>query len=96
MNWSIKYQKAAIKALAKLDAGTRATLLKFLNETLPAMDNPRNKGEPLHGKLGDYWKYRVGDYRVVVQILDNELVVVVLFAGHRKEIYKLMQRNKAQ
>ena len=95
MTWSIRYQKAAIKALAKLDAGERATLLKFLNETLPTMDNPRSKGEPLHGKLSEYWKYRVGDYRVVVQILDKELVVTVVFVGNRKEIYKLMQRNMA-
>lgn len=93
MNWSVKYQKAAIKSLAKFDAGTRANLLKFLNETLPAMPNPRSKGEPLHGVLSDYWKYRVGDYRVVVQIQDNELVIMVVYAGHRKEIYKLMQKN---
>ena len=53
------------------------------------MDDPRSVGEALHGsQLGEFWKYRVGDYRLIVKIEDERLLVLVLRVGHRKEIYR--------
>ena len=63
--------------------------LKFLHERVGRLDDPRSIGEALHGsRLGEFWKYRVGDYRLICKIEDDRLIVLVLRVGHRKEIYR--------
>ena len=59
----------------------------FLCERIAKLDNPRKIGERLHGKLSEFWKYRVGDYRLICSPENDRLVVLVLRVGHRKEIY---------
>ena len=64
-------------------------ILKFLHERVAKLDDPRSIGEALHGsRLGEFWKYRVGDYRLICRLEDRRLVVLVLRVGHRKEIYR--------
>ena len=64
-------------------------ILKFLYERVSKLDDPRSIGQALHGsRLGEFWKYRVGDYRLICKIEDDRLFVLVLRVGHRKEIYR--------
>ena len=64
-------------------------LKKFLHQRVATLDDPRGIGEELHGsRLGEFWKYRVGDYRLICKIEDDRLIVLVLRVAHRKEIYR--------
>ena len=77
------------RELGKLDASQAKRILKFLHQRVARLDDPRSIGEALHGsRLGEFWKYRVGDYRLICKIEDDRLIVLVLRVGHRKEIYR--------
>jgi mRNA interferase RelE/StbE len=87
--YSVELSESADRELAKLDAQHRKRILKFLHERVAKLDDPRSLGKALHGsQLGEFWKYRVGDYRLIAKIEDDRLVVLVLRVGHRKEIYR--------
>ncbi len=87
MNWTIEYDILVQKQIKKLDPQTR--IRSFLHERLAQLDNPRKIGEALQGsELGNYWRYLVGDYRILCDIQDNRLVVLVIEIGHRREIYR--------
>jgi mRNA interferase RelE/StbE len=87
--WTIELTDSAVRQLERLDNMVAKRVWKFLRERLAHMENPRSVGEALHGQtLGEFWKYRVGDYRLIVKIQDDRLVVLVLRVGHRREIYR--------
>ncbi|HEV2419201.1 MAG TPA: type II toxin-antitoxin system RelE/ParE family toxin [Terriglobia bacterium] len=89
MAWSVELAESAERELGKLDPQRRKRILKFLSERVATLNDPRSLGEALHGsRLGEFWKYRVGDYRLICKIKDARLVVLVLRVGHRKEIYR--------
>ena len=89
MAHSVELSESADRELNKLDAEPRKRILKFLRERVAKLDNPRSIGEALHGsRLGECWKYRVGDYRLISKIEDDRLVVLVLRVGHRRESYR--------
>lgn len=89
MAWKIKIDKNAEKELSKLDKQVSIRILKFLRDRLSKLDNPRLLGEALVGtKLGNFWKYRVGDYRLICTIKDELLIVNVVKIGNRREVYK--------
>ena len=89
MAWRIEFEDAALKELAKLDKPVARRILAFLRERVAVLDDPRSVGEALKGsKLGEFWKYRVGDYRVITNIEDGALRVLALKVGSRKEIYR--------
>ena len=89
MAWRIEFEDAAVKELAKLDKPVARRILAFLRERVAALDDPRSVGEALKGsKLGEFWKYRVGDYRIVAHIEDKALRVLVLKVGNRREVYR--------
>ncbi|CAD6879500.1 RelE/StbE family addiction module toxin [Methylomonas albis] len=87
MPWSIRLKTGAAKAINKLDKPVRDRIKAFLDQ-LAEQDNPRIAGKALQGKLSAYWRYRVGDYRLICQIQDDELIVLVVELGHRKDIYR--------
>ena len=88
MAWSIEVSTRAEKQLAKLDKPIALRITRFLRERVAALDDPRSVGEALRGsQLGDYWKYRVGDYRIVTDIQDSELCIVAVHIGNRKDVY---------
>jgi mRNA interferase RelE/StbE len=88
MNWTVELAPAAVKEIDKLDPQVSQRIRKFLVR-LSSLENPRSLGEALHGsKLGELWKYRVGDYRLICSIEDDRLIVLVLRVGNRREIYK--------
>jgi mRNA interferase RelE/StbE len=89
MAHNVELSESADRELGKLDAQQAKRILKFLHERVAKLDDPRSIGEALHGsRLGEFWKYRVGDYRLICKIEDPRLVVLVLRVGHRKEIYR--------
>ena len=80
---------AAAKELNKLDSVSIRRILKFLHERVSRLDDPRSIGEALKGsKLGEFWKYRVGDYRVISRIEDGRMLILVVKIGNRRDVYK--------
>ena len=89
MAWRIEFEDAALKELAKLDKPVARRILAFLRERVAVLDDPRSVGEALKGsKLGEFWKYRVGDYRIVAHIEHGALRILVLKVGNRREVYR--------
>jgi len=88
MTWRIEFDPAAAKELRKLGEMPARRIVEFLSTRIATLDDPRNLGEALKGKLGELWKYRIGDYRIIVDIRDNVLLILVVRVGHRREIYK--------
>lgn len=89
MAWQIELSDTARKQFAKLDPTVAKRLVKFLRERIATLDDPRSVGKALLGSvLGGYWRYRVGDYRLVCEIHDGKLRIVVVEVGNRKEIYR--------
>lgn len=89
MSWQIVFDGGALKELQKLDRPVKLRIIDFLENRLAVADNPRNLGAALRGsKLGEFWKYRVGDYRIIAKIHDAEILITVLRIGSRKEVYR--------
>lgn len=89
MAWRIELDDGAKKDLAKLDKQVAKRITAFLRDRLAPLDDPRSIGEALKGsKLGDFWKYRVGDYRIISSIEDGALRVLVVRIGNRREVYR--------
>lgn len=89
MAWKVELSSLAQKNLDQLDPQIARRVLSFLHERVAPLDDPRSIGEALKGsKLGDFWKYRVGDYRVISSIEDGALRILVVKIGNRREIYK--------
>jgi len=89
MAYSVELSESADRELNKLDAQPRKRILSFLHQRVAKLENPRSIGEALHGSLlGEFWKYRVGDYRLICKVEDDSLLVLVLRVGHRKDIYR--------
>lgn len=89
MAWKIELSAQVDRELGKLDPQQTKRILKFLRDRVARLENPRSIGQALHGsELGEFWKYRVGDYRLICKIEDKELLILVLRVGHRREIYR--------
>lgn len=87
MMWQINLSSHAQKALKGLDKPAKKRIETFIDE-LVNTHNPRSSGKALQGTLKGLWRYRVGNYRLICQIKDNELIILLLEVGHRKDIYK--------
>lgn len=89
MVWRIEFDAGATKELGKLDKPVAKRITAFLKERVLASGDPRSLGEALKGStLGDFWKYRVGDYRIICAIEDDRLCVLVVRIGNRREVYR--------
>ena len=87
MAWQIEFDPSAAKELAKLDKPTARRIVQFLRERVAPLTDPRSLGEALRGdELGSFWKHRLGDYRVVAEIIDRRVVIIVVRVGHRREV----------
>ena len=87
MAWKIDFDPAARRELEKLDKPVSDRILEFLFGRVAKLDDPRSIGERLKGQLREFWKYRVGHYRLICTLKDERLVVIVLRVGHRRDIY---------
>jgi len=86
--YRLVFSKKAFKDIKKLDKHTQQLIINWLEKNIDNTDNPRAKGKGLVGDKGGQWRYRIGDYRVICEILDTEVIVYALSVGHRSEIYK--------
>ena len=89
MTWAINYTESALRQLKKLDKSIALLVLDYMDERVATLDDPRTLGKSLVGpKLGAYWRYRVGDIRVICSIQDGEMCVLVVELGNRREVYR--------
>jgi len=89
MAWNVELSEGVDRALSKLDRQQAKRILKFLSDRIEKLGDPRSIGKALHGsRLGEFWKYCVGDYRLICKIQDDRLVVLVLHVAHRKKVYR--------
>jgi len=85
--WELRYAAKATEQLLRLDRSVGRRIRTYLVDVV-ATGDPRSRGHSLTGSLAGYWRYRVGDYRVIAQIEDDHLIVLAVAIGHRSEIYK--------
>jgi mRNA interferase RelE/StbE len=89
MAWKVELSAAASRDLNKLDAQHAKRILKFLFGRVSRLENPRGIGQVLQGqRFGEFWKYRVGDFRLICKIEGERVLILVLRVGHRREIYR--------
>ncbi|AYJ96860.1 type II toxin-antitoxin system RelE/ParE family toxin [Escherichia coli] len=87
MVWTINYSDRALKSLRKMDKQNARRIVDFMDLRIAVAADPRQSGKPLKGELGEFWRYRVGDYRILCEIRDDELVILAATIGHRREVY---------
>ena len=88
MTWTIKFTKTSQRQLKKLDRSLALRVLDYMDKRVALLDDPRSQGKNLVGpRLGSYWRYRIGDLRVICDIQDNVLTVLVVEIGRRREVY---------
>lgn len=88
MKYAVEYTPQAVKELKKLDKHTRAMIIGWIEKNLVGCENPRQKGKGLTANRSGQWRYRIGDYRLLAEIQDNRIVILVLAVGHRSEVYQ--------
>jgi mRNA interferase RelE/StbE len=86
--WAIRFTPRADKDFRKLGSGDRARVLRFLNDRILPLDDPRAQGKALQGEYAGMWRYRVGDIRIIVRLEYDVLVVLVLAVGNRRDVYR--------
>lgn len=86
MAWKINFLPTAVKELKKLDRTVASRILAYLKE-VAQLDDPTQRGKALTGNLSGYWRYRVGDYRVITQIENGEMRILVVKLNYRSKIY---------
>lgn len=85
--WQIEFSETAKKQFIKLDGSVQLSIQRFLRTRLMLLKNPKTLGKPLKGKFQQFWRFRVGDYRLITDIIDQRLIIEVIQIGHRREIY---------
>ncbi|MBQ8940866.1 MAG: type II toxin-antitoxin system RelE/ParE family toxin [Firmicutes bacterium] len=88
MRYTVKFTERARNNLLKLDKSTSKLILAWIRKNLENCEDPRRHGKALTANLSGQWRYRVGNYRILAQIDDNEITILVLEIGHRRDIYK--------
>ncbi|VTR69305.1 conserved hypothetical protein [Desulfosarcina cetonica] len=88
MAWRIEFTPEAEKQLTKIDRPSAKRIVQYLRERIASSENPRSLGKALRGVLSQFWRYRVGDYRIVCRIEDDRLLVLVVRMAHRREVYR--------
>lgn len=88
MKYKILFEKNADKQLKKIDTTQQRIIVSWIAKNLENTNDPRIFGKSLKGNLKDYWRYRVGNYRIIAEINDDEVKILIIEVGHRKDIYK--------
>lgn len=87
MKYDVEYSKTAMNTIKKMDSSASKLIRTWIEKNLMNTENPRIKGKPLTGDLKGLWRYRVGDYRILAEIQDDKIVILILDIGHRSKIY---------
>ena len=88
MKYSVSYMPRVVKELEKMDKFTRRIIIGWIDKNLVNCEDPRIHGKPLSANRVGQWRYRIGDYRIIAEIRDNELIILLIGIGHRREIYE--------
>ncbi|MCL2712796.1 MAG: type II toxin-antitoxin system RelE/ParE family toxin [Methanomassiliicoccaceae archaeon] len=88
MTYNVTIERSVLKYLGKLEPAVRERIMLWIKENLEGCKDPRSTGKAMHGKYEGAWRYRIGEYRVIAEIRDKELIVIVIDIGPRKNIYK--------
>ena len=88
MAWTVDYTETARKQLHKLDKQAARRILDYMDGRIQEAKDPRDAGKALKGPLGDLWRYRVGEYRIICDIQDGQLRILVVQVGNRREVYR--------
>lgn len=86
--WKIEISRTAEKQIQNLDRKAQQSIIRFLRQRIEPAGDPRQWGKALHGEKRGLWRYRVGDYRLICDIQDERVIVLVLAVGHRKDVYR--------
>ena len=86
--WRVEFHNAAVRDLRKLGIEAETRVLRYLRDRIAGSEDPRRFGHALTGDRKGFWRYRVGDYRIVAAIEDDRFVVLVVTVGHRREVYR--------
>ena len=89
MQYKVEYTQRALKQLKKLDKHTRKLILSWIEKNLVGCTNPRVHGKGLTANKSGQWRYRIGDYRIICEIQDDELIILTLEIGHRSQVYRV-------
>lgn len=88
MTYKVRFTDKAKKALKKLNKFTATTILSWIRKNLENCEDPRAHGKALTADHAGQWRYRIGDYRLIAEIRDDTVIILILDIGHRREIYK--------
>ncbi|PID65976.1 MAG: type II toxin-antitoxin system mRNA interferase toxin, RelE/StbE family [Gammaproteobacteria bacterium] len=87
MTWKIEYTEKAVRELLKIDRQSARKIKKYLDERIASAEDPRVFGKGLSSNLAGLWRYRVGDYRILTEIKQDKLIILVIKIGHRSKVY---------
>ena len=87
MSYHVEFTDGAKKELKKLDKQTSAFILGWVRKNLEGCSDPRQHGKALKSNRVGQWRYRIGDYRLIAEIEDNRVVILILAVGHRRNVY---------
>ena len=88
MAWTIEFVPAAAKELKKLDRGEAARIVSTLEKRIATLDDPRSVGAPLKGEHEGYWRWRIGDYRVIARFENERVLILIVRVAHRRDVYR--------
>ena len=88
MIWTVEISDVAERQLRKLDRPIQKRIIDWIDDRIEGCKDPRHFGEPLKGDRAGFWRYRIGEYRVLCDIQNEKVVVLVLTVGHRRQVYR--------
>jgi mRNA interferase RelE/StbE len=88
MSWVYRFDTRAVRELRKLGKQAQQDIIAYLDKRVSGDSDPRRFGKGLRAELAGLWRYRVGDYRILCQIRDGELLILVVSVGHRRDVYE--------
>lgn len=88
MSYTVRYTEKVLKQLKKMDKSTQKLIISYIEKNLIGIEDPRTKGKALVENMAGLWRYRVENYRIICEIIDNELVIMLLEVSHRSKVYK--------
>ena len=86
--WTVKFSTRAVKSLKRIDRPNQELIFKFMTEKVVKHPDPISLAKKLSGNLGDFYRFRLGDYRIVCEVQNQELIILILQIGHRQNIYQ--------